>query len=125
MEKNEKYYHRLRDLREDEDLTQTQLAEILGLTNQTAYQRYESGRVELPMKYFIVLAKYYNVSLDYIAGLTNDKQGVGCVKQSKNKHNTSQNNDRDKYSAKSNNYGNEYNIMQNNNGGQNNISIKK
>ena len=80
MKKDEKYYHRLRDLIEDRDLTQAQLAEILGLTNQTAYQRYESGRVELPMKYFILLADYYNVSLDYITGRTNDKRGIGYKK---------------------------------------------
>lgn len=113
MEKNEKYYQRLRDLREDEELNQAQLAEILGLTNQQAYQRYESGRVELPMKYFIILAKYYNVSLDYIAGLTNDKRGIGYAKQSDNKYNNMPNKS-----------GSNYNITQSNSGGMNNISIK-
>lgn len=81
MEKEQKYYQRLRDLREDKDMNQSQIAEILGLTNQQAYQRYESGRVELPMRYFIKLAKFYNVSLDYIAGLTNDKRGIGYTEK--------------------------------------------
>lgn len=71
---NAKYYPRLKDLREDEDLTQENIANLLNLTNQQAYQRYESGKVELPMHYFIKLAKFYGVSLDYIAGLTNEKK---------------------------------------------------
>ena len=75
MEKaNIKYYQRLKDLREDKDLKQIEVAAVLGLTNQQAYQRYESGRVELPMHYFVKLAKFYDVSLDYMAGLTNDKR---------------------------------------------------
>ena len=75
MEKaNIKYYQRLKDLREDKDLKQIEVAAVLGLTNQQAYQRYESGRVELPMHYFVRLAKFYDVSLDYMAGLTNDKR---------------------------------------------------
>ncbi len=61
-------YQRLRDLREDADKTQTEVAEILGLLRQQ-YARYECGMVELPMHHFITLARYYNVSLDYLAGL--------------------------------------------------------
>ena len=61
-------YQRLRDLREDHDLKQDAVAAILGITRQQ-YQLYESGKRELPMHHFIVLAKYYNVSLDYLAGL--------------------------------------------------------
>lgn len=91
MENEEKYYRRLRDLREDKDLKQSEIAKELGLTNQQAYQRYESGKVELPMRYFIKLAKFYNVSLDYIAGLTNDKRGIGYSKEKiKTKYNIKQ-----------------------------------
>lgn len=69
---NIKYYQRLKDLREDADLKQINVAAILGM-NQQSYQRYESGKIELPMHHFIKLAKYYDVSIDYIAGLTNNK----------------------------------------------------
>jgi len=61
-------YQRLRDLREDNDKKQEAIALILGITRQQ-YQLYESGKRELPMHHFITLAKYYNVSLDYLAGL--------------------------------------------------------
>ena len=61
-------YQRLRDLREDKDKKQEAIALILGITRQQ-YQLYESGKRELPMHHFITLAKYYNVSLDYLAGL--------------------------------------------------------
>jgi len=61
-------YQRLRDLREDRDLKQETVARILGITRQQ-YQLYESGKRELPMHHFLVLATYYNVSLDYLAGL--------------------------------------------------------
>ena len=70
---NIKYYQRLKDLREDKDMSQKAVAAILGLKQQS-YQRYESGDIELPMHHFITLAKYYDVSVDYIAGLTNDKR---------------------------------------------------
>ena len=63
-------YQRLRDLREDHDLTQTQIADILG-TVREQYRKYEAGIQELPMHHFITLARHYNVSLDYLAGLTN------------------------------------------------------
>lgn len=62
----------MRDLREDNDLTQKQVADILNLTNQQAYQRYEAAKVETPIKLLIRLARFYNVSLDYLAGLTNN-----------------------------------------------------
>ena len=61
------YYRRLKDLREDHDLKQEAIATVLNITRQQ-YQLYESGKRELPMHHFITLAKYYNVSLDYIAG---------------------------------------------------------
>lgn len=62
------FYQRLRDLREDNDKSQAEIAEILGM-QQTQYSRYERGDRELPMHHFVTLAKFYNVSLDYLAGL--------------------------------------------------------
>ena len=63
---------RIRDLREDSDLTQTQLAKILGCSQQT-YSRYESGEITIDIYSLIKLAKFYNTSLDYLVGLTNEK----------------------------------------------------
>lgn len=68
------YYPRIRDLREDADKKQAEIAEYLGTTVQY-YGLYEKGANEIPFERAIALAKYYNVSLDYIAGLTNDKRG--------------------------------------------------
>ena len=62
------FYQRLRDLREDADRTQSEIAELLG-TVREQYNKYETGKQELPMHHFITLARYYNVSLDYLAGL--------------------------------------------------------
>ena len=62
-------YQRLRDLREDRDKKQEDIAQVLKISRQQ-YQLYESGKRELPMHHFITLARYYNVSLDYLAGLT-------------------------------------------------------
>lgn len=64
----------MRDLREDRDLRQADMAEVLGLTNQQAYQRYEAGRALMPIHLLIKVAIYYNVSLDYLCGLTDDKR---------------------------------------------------
>ena len=64
-----RYYQRLRDMREDHDMTQKEVAAILG-TTQPQYTRYETGERELPMHHVITLAKYYQISLDYLAGLT-------------------------------------------------------
>ena len=61
-------YQRLKDLREDMDKKQEDIACALNITRQQ-YQLYESGKREMPMHHFIALAKYYNVSLDYLAGL--------------------------------------------------------
>ena len=63
-------YHdqRLKDLREDHDQKQEAIAQILRISRQQ-YQLYESGKRQMPMHHFITLAKYYNVSLDYPAGL--------------------------------------------------------
>ena len=67
------YYRRLRDLREDHDLTQTQLVEILGM-HKTTYTNYEQGKREIPFSLVIRLAQLYNVSLDFIAEFTDDPQ---------------------------------------------------
>ena len=66
------YLRRIRDLREDSDKTQQQIADYLG-TSQTMYARYERGANELPLRHLISLCKYYNVSADYILGLSNQK----------------------------------------------------
>ena len=65
------YIKKLRDLREDRDLTQMQVAKILG-TSQTMYARYERGANELPIRHFITLCKFYNVSADFLLGLISD-----------------------------------------------------
>ena len=62
------YVKRIRDLREDHDLTQEQVAKVLG-TSQTMYARYERGANELPIRHLIGLCKLYKVSADYILGL--------------------------------------------------------
>ena len=64
------YYPRLRDLREDADLTQDALVKILDMP-KTTYTNYEQGKREPPFSLIIRLAVMYNVSIDYIAGLTN------------------------------------------------------
>lgn len=68
-------YGRIRDLREDHDLTQARVAELIGLYT-TTYKRYESGLREIPFDIAIALAKLYRVSLDYLAGRTNDPHGT-------------------------------------------------
>lgn len=67
-------YQRITDLREDADLKQDTVAKLLG-TSQTQYSRWERGEREIPFHHVITLALYYKVSIDYIAGLTNDKRG--------------------------------------------------
>ncbi|MGN0181504.1 MAG: helix-turn-helix domain-containing protein [Candidatus Ornithomonoglobus sp.] len=66
-----KYRKIIRDLREDHDLTQQQIADILG-ASQTMYARYERGANELPIRHLITLCKYYKVSSDYILGLSEE-----------------------------------------------------
>ena len=63
------YLKRLRDLREDHDKTQQEIADILG-TSQTMYARYERGANELPIHHLLVLCEYYRVSADYLLGRT-------------------------------------------------------
>ena len=67
-------YQRLKDLREDFDLKQEDIAQLLGTTQQT-YSIWERGDREIPFHHEITLAKFYKVSLDYVAGLTNRKRG--------------------------------------------------
>ena len=64
------HYPRIRDLREDADMTQQQVADAIFL-HKTTYVRYKSGVREVPFQVAIALAKFYHVSLDYLAGLTN------------------------------------------------------
>ena len=66
------YQRRLRDLREDHDKTQQQIADILG-TSQTMYARYERGANELPLRHLLVLADYYGVSVDYLLGRSDEE----------------------------------------------------
>jgi transcriptional regulator with XRE-family HTH domain len=67
------YTRRIRDLREDHDKTQQEIAEYLG-TSQTMYARYERGANEMPIRHLISLSQYYNVSSDYILGLSRIKR---------------------------------------------------
>ena len=60
-------FRRIRELREDRDLTQTALADYLGV-RQTTYSKYELGRIEVPVEVLMKLADYYQVSLDYLVG---------------------------------------------------------
>ena len=62
------YIRRIRDLREDRDKTQWEIAQVLG-TSQTMYARYERGANELPIRHLITLCQYYKVSADTVLGL--------------------------------------------------------
>lgn len=66
------YIQRMRNLREDNDKTQQQIADYLG-TSQTMYARCERGANELPIHHLISLCRYYNVSADYLLGLSDNK----------------------------------------------------
>lgn len=63
-------YPRLKDLREDRDLTQTEVANLLNTTQQQ-YSKYENGVQEIPVHHLITLAKYYKTTLDFIVELSN------------------------------------------------------
>ncbi len=67
------YVRIIRNLREDADKTQTQIAQVLG-TSQTMYARYERGASEMPIRHLITLCHYYGVSADYVLGLKPAKQ---------------------------------------------------
>lgn len=69
--KEQAYVRRIRDLREDNDYTQAYVAEKLG-TSQSMYARYERAANELPIRHLIALCELYNVSADYILGLTDE-----------------------------------------------------
>ena len=62
-------YRRLRDLREDKDMNQTQIAKMLGMS-QTGYSKYETGENDIPTAVLIKLAIFYNTSIDYLLGET-------------------------------------------------------
>ncbi len=64
---------KIKDLREDNDLTQMQVAKIL-MCDQSLYSKYERGERDIPLKLLIILSDYYNVSLDYLVGRTNKKE---------------------------------------------------
>lgn len=68
------YLRRLRDLREDHDLSQQQIADVLGI-QQTVYSRYERGFQTIPLQHLVTLAKYYDVSTDYLLDLTDKPKG--------------------------------------------------
>ncbi len=64
-------FKRLRDMREDRDLTQAQMAALLNI-HQTTYSDYELGNLNVPIEVFIKLAAFYNTSIDFLAGITDD-----------------------------------------------------
>ena len=64
---------RLKDLREDKDLKQEDIAKILNIS-QTNYSKYELGKINIPINSLIILATFYNTSIDYLLGLTNESK---------------------------------------------------
>lgn len=66
-------YQRIRNLREDSDLNQTQVAKVLGMS-QTGYSKYETGENDIPTSVLIKLARFYNTSIDYLLGETDKKE---------------------------------------------------
>lgn len=66
-----KMYSNIKALREDHDLNQSELANLLGIT-QTTYSRYETGKLDIPSQALIQLSKYFHVSVDYLLGLKNE-----------------------------------------------------
>ena len=69
------YYPRIKDLREDKDLTQKEIASILMITQQQ-YSLYEKGYRDIPSAYLVKLADYYNTSVDYITGRTDNPKKI-------------------------------------------------
>ena len=67
-------YPRIRDLREDHDWNQTQVAKKLGMS-QTGYSKYETGENDIPTQVLLKLADFYNTSVDYLLGRTDEKNG--------------------------------------------------
>ena len=70
-------WQRIEDLRIDHDLTQQDVADLL-FCQREVYRRYEKGLREIPLSYAIILAQYYHVSLDYLVGLTDEKESKQC-----------------------------------------------
>lgn len=76
------HLQKLRALREDNDLTQEQVAQVLG-TSQTMYARYERGANELPLRHLVTLCRFYNVSADFLLNLQTDprrKRGQAALR---------------------------------------------
>lgn len=67
------YYKRLRDLREDNDYTQTYIGKVLGI-DQRVYSTYETGKRAIPVNYIIILVDLYKTSVDYLLGLTDESK---------------------------------------------------
>lgn len=65
------YYPRLRDMREDKDMVQKEIAALLGI-DQRVYSNYETGKREIPARFVVILARFYGTSADYLLGLTDD-----------------------------------------------------
>lgn len=70
------HFQRIRDLREDADLKQKEIASILGI-DQRVYSNYEIGKREIPVHLLIILADYYDTTIDYLVGRTDTKQESG------------------------------------------------
>ncbi len=66
-------YRRIRELRTDHDLSQTEFAQILGMS-QTGYSKYETGENDIPTEILIAIADYHRTSVDYLLGLTDEKK---------------------------------------------------
>ena len=66
-------YQSIRDLREDRDMNQTEIARVLGMS-QTGYSKYETGENDIPTNVLIKLARFYNTSIDYLLGETDNPQ---------------------------------------------------
>ena len=78
----EKLYNRIRELRQDNDLTQKQVGQLLHMS-QTGYNQYEIGKNDIPTKVLIELAKFYNTSTDYLLGITDEKKAYPKRKEFK------------------------------------------
>ena len=80
-----KYNERIRALREDNDITQKAIADILG-TSQTMYARYERGANEMPIHHLITLCTLYNISADYLLGINQDcNRKIGTISRTQKK----------------------------------------
>ncbi|MBQ7789368.1 MAG: helix-turn-helix transcriptional regulator [Clostridia bacterium] len=73
------FYQRLKDLREDHDKSQSEIASLLGMKQQQ-YARYENGTQEIPFHHVITLARYYNVSIDYLSELISVPEKLDRIK---------------------------------------------